>query len=70
VTGTNFLTGLSDKRLQLLKQAFPAAQRVAVLANPTSAISVSEMSKAEMPCFACCEHARRIARARAGRTVR
>jgi putative tryptophan/tyrosine transport system substrate-binding protein len=48
VTGTNFLAGLSDKRLQLLKQAFPGAQRVAVLANPTGAISVSEMPKAEM----------------------
>src|SRR5215475_13083121 len=30
VTGTQMLTGLSDKRLQLLKQAFPSAQRVAV----------------------------------------
>ena len=48
VTGTQFLTGLSDKRLQLLKQAFPGAQRVAVLADPTNAISVSEMPKAEM----------------------
>ena len=26
VTGTQFLTGLSDKRLQLLKQAFPGAR--------------------------------------------
>src|SRR5262245_57088630 len=48
VTGTQFLTGLSDKRLQLLKQAFPGTQRVAVLVNPTGAISVSEMPKAEM----------------------
>src|SRR5215468_9062905 len=47
VTGTQLLTGLSDKRLQLLKQAFPSAQRVAVLANPTGALSVSEMPKAE-----------------------
>src|SRR5262249_24301202 len=47
VTGTQFLTGLSQKRLQLLKQAFPSAQRVAVLANPTGALSVSEMPKAE-----------------------
>jgi putative tryptophan/tyrosine transport system substrate-binding protein len=47
VTGTFFLAGLSDKRLQLLKQAFPGAQRVSVLANPTSAISLSEMPKAE-----------------------
>jgi hypothetical protein len=30
VTGTQFLTGLSDKRLQLLKQAFPGVQRVAL----------------------------------------
>jgi len=48
VTGTNFLSGLADKRLQLLKQAFPGVQRVAVLANPTGAISISEMPKAEM----------------------
>src|SRR6202048_1094421 len=48
VTGTNFLGGLSDKRVQLLKQAFPGAQRVAVLANPTGAMSVSEMPKADM----------------------
>jgi len=48
VTGTYFLAGLSDKRMQLLKQAFPGAQSVAVLANPTSAISLSEMPKAEM----------------------
>jgi len=48
VTGTYFLSGLSDKRLQLLKQAFPGVQRVAVLANPKGAISVSEIPKAEM----------------------
>jgi putative ABC transport system substrate-binding protein len=48
VTGTQFLAGLSEKRLQLLKQAFPSAQRVAVLANPKDAISISEMPKAEM----------------------
>ena len=48
VTGTYFLAGLSDKRMQLLKQAFPGAQSVAVLANPTSAISLSEVPKAEM----------------------
>jgi ABC-type uncharacterized transport system substrate-binding protein len=48
VTGTHFLTGLSEKRLQLLKQAVPGVQRVAVLTNPTGALSVSEMAKAEM----------------------
>jgi putative ABC transport system substrate-binding protein len=48
VTGTQLLTGLSQKRLQLLKQAFPGAGRIAVLENPKSAISVSEMPKAEM----------------------
>src|SRR5262245_2173904 len=48
VTGTNFLSGLSEKRLQLLKLAFPGVQRVAVLANPNDAISVSETPKAEM----------------------
>jgi hypothetical protein len=36
VTGRFFVSGLSDKRLQLLKQAFPAIQKVAVLANPPS----------------------------------
>src|SRR5215467_704239 len=48
VTGTQFLALLSDKRLQLLKQAFPGAQRVAVLANPKDAITVSEMPKADV----------------------
>jgi len=48
VTGTQFFAGLSEKRMQLLKQAFPRAQRVAVLANPKDAISISEMPKAEM----------------------
>jgi putative ABC transport system substrate-binding protein len=47
VTGIQALSGLSQKRLQLLKQAFPDAQRVAVLTNPTDAISLSEMPKAE-----------------------
>ena len=48
VTGTYFLSGLSDKRLQLLKQAFNGVQKVAVLANPKGAISISEIPKAEM----------------------
>jgi putative tryptophan/tyrosine transport system substrate-binding protein len=48
VTGTNFLSGLSEKRLQLLKLAFPGVQHVAVLANPKDAISISEVPKAEM----------------------
>src|SRR5215472_16407073 len=48
VTGTQLLTGLSQKRLQLLKQAVPGAGRIAVLANPKDALSVSEMPKAEM----------------------
>ena len=48
VTGTFFITGLSDKRLQLLKQAFPNIQKVAVLTNPKAAISVSELPKAEL----------------------
>jgi putative ABC transport system substrate-binding protein len=48
VTGTQFFTGLSEKRLQLLKQAFPGTERVTVLANAKEAISVSEMPKAEM----------------------
>jgi len=48
VTGTSFLGGLSEKRLQLLKLAFPGVQRVAVLDNPKSALTVSEMPKAEV----------------------
>jgi ABC-type uncharacterized transport system substrate-binding protein len=48
VTGTYFLAGLSDKRLQFLKQAFPGVERVAVLANPKDTITISEMPKAEM----------------------
>ena len=48
VTGAQMLTGLSQKRLQLLKQAFPDAEHIAVLANPKDDISVSEMPKAEM----------------------
>jgi putative tryptophan/tyrosine transport system substrate-binding protein len=48
VAGTLLLTGLSQKRLQLLKQVFPGAGRIAVLTNPKDAISVSEMPKAEM----------------------
>jgi putative ABC transport system substrate-binding protein len=47
VTGTQLLTGLSQKRLQLLKQAFPGTEKVAVLADPKSTISLSEMPKAE-----------------------
>jgi ABC-type uncharacterized transport system substrate-binding protein len=48
VTGAQMLTGLSQKRLQLLKQAFPDAEHIAVLANPKDEISVSEMPTAEM----------------------
>ena len=48
VTGAFFITGLSDKRLQLLKQAFPNIQKVAVLTNPKAAVSVSELPKAEL----------------------
>jgi putative ABC transport system substrate-binding protein len=46
--GAQMLTGLSQKRLQLLKQAFPDVEHIAVLANPKDEISVSEMPKAEM----------------------
>jgi putative ABC transport system substrate-binding protein len=48
VTGTNFLTGLSAKRLELLKLAFPGVERVAVLVNSKEAISATEMPKAEI----------------------
>ena len=34
LTGMRFRTDLSEKRLQLLKQAFPGAERVALLVNP------------------------------------
>src|SRR4029077_4056130 len=37
VTGTSFLGRLSEKRLQLLKLAFPGVQRIAVLGNPNAA---------------------------------
>ena len=47
VTGTSFLGSLSEKRLQLLKLAFPGVHRVAVLGNPKAANTVSEMPKAE-----------------------
>ena len=47
VTGAQLLTTLSQKRLQLLKQAFPGAKRVAVLANPKDALSVSETPRVE-----------------------
>jgi putative ABC transport system substrate-binding protein len=48
VTGTSFIGRLSEKRLQLLKLAFPGVERVAVLGNPNAANTVSEMPKAEM----------------------
>jgi putative ABC transport system substrate-binding protein len=48
VTGTFFVSGLSDKRLQLLKQAFPSVQKVAALTNPKGALSISELPKAEI----------------------
>jgi putative tryptophan/tyrosine transport system substrate-binding protein len=47
VTGAQLLTGLSQTRLRLLKQGFPGAKRVAVLANPKDALSVAEMPKLE-----------------------
>jgi putative ABC transport system substrate-binding protein len=48
VTGTSFLSRLSEKRLQLLKLAFPGVQRVAVLGYPNAANTVSEMPSAEV----------------------
>jgi putative ABC transport system substrate-binding protein len=48
VTGMRFLTDLSEKRLQLLKQAFPGTARVAVLANPKAAQTSHEMHNAEL----------------------
>ena len=43
-----FHTDLSEKRLQLLKQAFPGAERVALLANPRIAIAPAERRSAEL----------------------
>jgi putative tryptophan/tyrosine transport system substrate-binding protein len=48
VTGMRFRTDLSEKRLQLLKQAFPGAARVAVLVNPKIAIAATERRNAEL----------------------
>jgi ABC-type uncharacterized transport system substrate-binding protein len=48
VTGMRFRTDLSEKRLQLLKQAFPGAARVAVLLNPKIAIAATERRNAEL----------------------
>jgi ABC-type uncharacterized transport system substrate-binding protein len=48
LTGMRFQTDLSEKRLQLLKQAFPRAERVAVLVNPKIAIAPAERRSAEL----------------------
>ncbi len=48
LTGMRFHTDLSEKRLQLLKQAFPSVERVAVLINPRIAIAPSERRSAEL----------------------
>ena len=48
LTGMRFHTDLSEKRLQLLKQAFPSAERVAVLVNPNIAIAQIERRSAEL----------------------
>jgi putative tryptophan/tyrosine transport system substrate-binding protein len=48
VTGMRFHTDLSEKRLQLLKQAFPRAERVALLINPKIAIASAERRSAEL----------------------
>ena len=47
LTGMRFRTDLSEKRLQLLKQAFPGAARIAVLVNPKIAIAATERRNAE-----------------------
>jgi putative ABC transport system substrate-binding protein len=39
---------LSEKRLQLLKQAFPGVERIAVLINPKIAIAPAERRSAEL----------------------
>jgi ABC-type uncharacterized transport system substrate-binding protein len=48
LTGMRFHTDLSEKRLQLLKQAFPTAARVALLVNPKIAIAAAERRSAEL----------------------
>jgi putative tryptophan/tyrosine transport system substrate-binding protein len=48
LTGMRFRTDLSEKRLQLLKQAFPRAERVALLVNPKIAIAPAERRSAEL----------------------
>jgi len=40
VTGMYFRTDLTEKRLQLFRQAFPSMARVVILSNPTSAITL------------------------------
>jgi ABC-type uncharacterized transport system substrate-binding protein len=47
VTGMYFRTDLSEKRLQLFRQAFPSIARIAILTNPTSAITQPELRRAE-----------------------
>jgi ABC-type uncharacterized transport system substrate-binding protein len=47
VTGMYFRTDLSEKRLQLFRQAFPSIARVVILTNPTSAIALPELRRAE-----------------------
>jgi ABC-type uncharacterized transport system substrate-binding protein len=75
VTGTLFLIALSDKRLQLLKQAFPGGHRFSKSNECDFRLRNAQCRDGRRPdrhtrCFACSEHARRFARARAGRTVR
>jgi putative ABC transport system substrate-binding protein len=48
LTGMRFHTDLSEKRLQLLKQAFPGVERIAVLINPKIAIAPAERRSAEL----------------------
>jgi putative ABC transport system substrate-binding protein len=48
LTGMRFHTDLSEKRLQLLKQAFPGIERVARLINPKIAIAPAERRSAEV----------------------
>jgi len=48
LTGMRFHTDLSEKRLQLLKQAFPGVDRVALLINPKIAIAPAERRSAEL----------------------
>jgi putative tryptophan/tyrosine transport system substrate-binding protein len=77
VTGTNFLSRLSDKRFAIAQAGIPGRPDGRRFSKSNGCIDLRNAQGRDggrpdrhTPCFACGEHARRIARARAGRTVR